>query len=155
MTDEHNEYYMLNPDLSFSDEQKRRLKPKIKQPIRTLSQPVPGSDEDDIKRDLEYAQRLRVFYDELFPDDEERLEHGETKGRHDACPRHPRLRFRRLRADEARARRGGLPADAVLIHGGATGADTLADRWAVVNFVKVEVFEADWVKWRDRCAISG
>jgi len=36
------------------------------------------------------------------------------------------------------------PADTVIIHGGAAGADDLADQWAVVNWVSVEEFKADW-----------
>jgi hypothetical protein len=36
------------------------------------------------------------------------------------------------------------PMDTVLIHGGAPGADLLADKWAVTNWVKIEEFKADW-----------
>lgn len=32
----------------------------------------------------------------------------------------------------------------LLVHGGARGADELADRWAASAWVPVEVFEADW-----------
>ncbi len=32
----------------------------------------------------------------------------------------------------------------VVIHGGANGADTLADNWAEDNGKEIEVFEADW-----------
>jgi hypothetical protein len=35
---------------------------------------------------------------------------------------------------------------ATLIHGGAPGADTLAQDWAVARAVPVEVFPADWSK---------
>ena len=34
--------------------------------------------------------------------------------------------------------------DLVLAHGGASGADTLAGRWAEENEIPVTVFEADW-----------
>ena len=32
----------------------------------------------------------------------------------------------------------------VLIHGGASGADTLAGEWAALRGILVQVFEADW-----------
>lgn len=32
----------------------------------------------------------------------------------------------------------------VVIHGGATGADSLADEWAVINWVDTEVYKPDW-----------
>jgi hypothetical protein len=38
------------------------------------------------------------------------------------------------------------PPDTVIIHGAARGADTLADQWAVVNWVKIEEYPADWDK---------
>jgi hypothetical protein len=31
-----------------------------------------------------------------------------------------------------------------VIHGGATGADALADDWAIVNWKEILVFKADW-----------
>jgi hypothetical protein len=34
----------------------------------------------------------------------------------------------------------------VLIHGGAPGADTLADEWAKKRSIPVEVFPAEWTK---------
>lgn len=37
-----------------------------------------------------------------------------------------------------------LPRDCVIIHGGARGADLLADSWAVTNWVPIEEFKADW-----------
>jgi len=36
------------------------------------------------------------------------------------------------------------PPDLVLIHGGARGADRAADEWAVVSWVVVEEYKADW-----------
>lgn len=38
------------------------------------------------------------------------------------------------------------PPDTVIIHGAATGADSLANRWAVVNWVRSEEYPADWKK---------
>lgn len=32
----------------------------------------------------------------------------------------------------------------VLIHGGAKGADLLADQWGVTNWLKIEEYKADW-----------
>lgn len=37
-----------------------------------------------------------------------------------------------------------LPSDITIIHGGAKGADSLADQWAVVNWADLRVYEADW-----------
>lgn len=37
-----------------------------------------------------------------------------------------------------------LDRDAVVIHGGATGADALAGKWARACGLKVEVYRADW-----------
>ena len=37
--------------------------------------------------------------------------------------------------------------DLVIMHGGARGADTLADGWAVTNWVPVEEYRADWDKY--------
>jgi len=39
-----------------------------------------------------------------------------------------------------------MPKDIRIIHGGATGADALADDWAVVNWVPVDEFKADWAR---------
>lgn len=39
-----------------------------------------------------------------------------------------------------------LPANVTIIHGGATGADALADDWAIVNWVPQMSFPADWRK---------
>jgi hypothetical protein len=39
-----------------------------------------------------------------------------------------------------------LPRDAVVIHGGAKGADTLAGQWAKANGMKVEIYRAAWTK---------
>lgn len=36
------------------------------------------------------------------------------------------------------------PPGTVIIHGDAPGADSLADQWAVVNWVPVERYPADW-----------
>lgn len=41
---------------------------------------------------------------------------------------------------------GNTLPDCTIIHGGAKGADQLADEWAVVNWTKLEVFKADWKK---------
>src|SRR5882672_7939224 len=37
-----------------------------------------------------------------------------------------------------------VPDGTVIIHGDAPGADQLADQWAVVNWVQVERYPADW-----------
>lgn len=37
-----------------------------------------------------------------------------------------------------------LPKDVTIMHGGAAGADALADEYAVVNWCGLEVFRADW-----------
>lgn len=37
-----------------------------------------------------------------------------------------------------------LKGDIVIIHGGATGADKLADEWATAHNVETVVFPADW-----------
>lgn len=37
-----------------------------------------------------------------------------------------------------------MPRDIVIIHGTARGADSLADDWAVVNWVPTEEFKPDW-----------
>ncbi len=39
------------------------------------------------------------------------------------------------------------PVDTVIIHGGARGADRLAEDWAVINWVHVEEYKADWDKF--------
>lgn len=43
------------------------------------------------------------------------------------------------------------PPDTVIIHGGATGADSLADQWAVVHWVKIEEYKADWTDFSEPC----
>jgi hypothetical protein len=40
-----------------------------------------------------------------------------------------------------------LPKDLVIIHGGAKGADSLADQWAVVNWVPFEEYKPDWDRY--------
>ena len=35
----------------------------------------------------------------------------------------------------------------LIIHGGATGADSLADEWAHDYNIPVECYEADWKRW--------
>lgn len=40
-----------------------------------------------------------------------------------------------------------LPKDFILIHGGARGADLLADDWGVHNFVCIEEHKAAWYKF--------
>lgn len=37
-----------------------------------------------------------------------------------------------------------VPSDTVIIHGDADGADQLADQWAVVHWVQIERYPADW-----------
>lgn len=37
-----------------------------------------------------------------------------------------------------------LPIDITVIHGGAKGADRLADEWAVVNWLPIREIKADW-----------
>lgn len=39
-----------------------------------------------------------------------------------------------------------MPDNVTIIHGGARGADSLADDWAVVNWCAVDVYTADWKK---------
>ena len=39
-----------------------------------------------------------------------------------------------------------LPEGVTIIHGGAAGADRLADGWAVHNWVTIEEYPADWAK---------
>lgn len=39
-----------------------------------------------------------------------------------------------------------MPNGLTIIHGGARGADSLADQWAVVNWVPIKEFKADWEK---------
>jgi hypothetical protein len=36
------------------------------------------------------------------------------------------------------------PRDVIIIHGKAKGADRIADEWAVVNFLPIEEYPADW-----------
>ena len=38
-------------------------------------------------------------------------------------------------------------APSIIIHGGASGADTLAGRWATANGVPVLIFRADWDRY--------
>ena len=38
----------------------------------------------------------------------------------------------------------------VIIHGGATGADALADDWAIINWVQIEEYKADWRQYGHR-----
>ncbi len=45
------------------------------------------------------------------------------------------------------------PADLTVIHGGATGADAIADEWAVVNWVNFEEYKADWARWGNRAGM--
>ena len=37
-----------------------------------------------------------------------------------------------------------MPNNITVIHGGAKGADSLVDQWAVVNWVPIEEYKADW-----------
>jgi hypothetical protein len=39
------------------------------------------------------------------------------------------------------------PGNHVVIHGGARGADLLADEWAVTNWVSIKEYKADWARW--------
>lgn len=39
-----------------------------------------------------------------------------------------------------------MPGPLTIIHGGAKGADHLADDWAVVNWTGLEEYKADWKK---------
>lgn len=40
-----------------------------------------------------------------------------------------------------------LPDNITIIHGGATGVNTIADEWAVVNWTGLEAYRADWDKY--------
>lgn len=40
-----------------------------------------------------------------------------------------------------------VPKDITIIHGGARGADRLADQWAVTNWVPIKEYKADWAKY--------
>lgn len=40
-----------------------------------------------------------------------------------------------------------LPEGITIVHGGARGADRLADQWAVANWVPIEEYKADWDKY--------
>lgn len=42
---------------------------------------------------------------------------------------------------------GGLPSGTVVIHGGAPGADSLADIYAHQNGLKTEAYPADWKRY--------
>lgn len=46
-----------------------------------------------------------------------------------------------------------MPHHIEIAHGGAPGADTLADDWAIVNWVPVKVYPADWDKHGKRAGI--
>lgn len=37
-----------------------------------------------------------------------------------------------------------LPTDILIIHGGAKGADSLADKWAVNHFAQIKEYPAEW-----------
>ena len=39
------------------------------------------------------------------------------------------------------------PDPVIVIHGGAKGADSLADQWAVVNWLQIKEFKADWNRY--------
>lgn len=39
---------------------------------------------------------------------------------------------------------GNTLPDCTIIHGGAKGADSIADEWAVVNWTGLEIYKADW-----------
>lgn len=39
-----------------------------------------------------------------------------------------------------------MPTGLVIVHGGARGADSLADAWAVAHWVPFEIFKPDWEK---------
>jgi hypothetical protein len=41
-----------------------------------------------------------------------------------------------------------LPTDITIIHGDATGADRMGGNWAVKNYARLEVFPANWEKYR-------
>jgi len=40
-----------------------------------------------------------------------------------------------------------LPKNVTIIHGGAEGADSLADEWALVNWCSILEYPADWKKY--------
>lgn len=40
-----------------------------------------------------------------------------------------------------------LPSGLTIVHGGAKGADLIADEWAVVNWVPIDEHKADWNKY--------
>ena len=44
---------------------------------------------------------------------------------------------------------GNTLPNVVIIHGGAKGADELADEWAIVNWTGLEVYEANWDKYKN------
>lgn len=46
-----------------------------------------------------------------------------------------------------------VPFDAMIIHGGAKGADALADSWAKCRIVKIKVYKADWEKYGKKAGI--
>lgn len=45
---------------------------------------------------------------------------------------------------------GNFLPNVVIIHGGAKGADLLADQWAVVNWAGLEEYKAEWDKYGNR-----
>jgi YspA, cpYpsA-related SLOG family len=45
---------------------------------------------------------------------------------------------------------GNWLANVIVIHGGAKGADSCADRWAVSNWTGLEIYKADWYKYGKR-----
>ena len=46
------------------------------------------------------------------------------------------------------------PDDTVIIHGGARGADTLADQWAIANHVAFEQYKPDWTDMSQPCVVK-
>lgn len=56
-------------------------------------------------------------------------------------------RFPRLPEDEYG---NWLYGPVTIIHGGARGADSLADQWAVVNWCTIQEFHAEWEKYGKR-----
>ncbi len=47
-------------------------------------------------------------------------------------------------SQEYKADENWLPTDITIITGGATGADTLANKWAVTNWTQYKEYKADW-----------
>ena len=48
----------------------------------------------------------------------------------------------------------GGKAPTLVIHGGAEGIDTLADKWAKKHGYKVEVYKPEWRKYGTRAALE-